>query len=56
MSQIPDDWFVPAEIGNRTESTQDADSVLEFKRDTDNVTAEYFPPRGDNFPWENVLY
>ena len=49
-SVVPDDWFVPTEIGNRTESTQDADSVLEFKRDTDNVTAEFFPPRGNNFP------
>ena len=45
ISLGPLNWFVPARMGNRTESKRDTDSVSESKRDTDDVIGEFFPAR-----------
>ncbi len=54
ISLGPLNWFVPARMGNRTESKRDADSVSKSKRDTDNVTGEFFPARTSTTTGERV--
>ena len=54
ISRGPLNGFVPARIGNRTESERDSDSVPESKQDTDSGTGVFFPARSST-AGESVL-